>query len=213
MINSVIDLSHHNASVDFSAIKSDGILGVIHKATQGISYVDPKFKERAEQAVAYDVPVGAYHFGTAADPVQQAEHFVEQAGGERLLVLDFENNPDKTQGDMSLQGAESFVRRVCELTGRYPMLYSGHTIKEVVQAQEITNPEQTELSKCKLWIAQYSTAPVIPAIWSSWTLWQYTDGQVGPEPHTVAGVGPCDRDYFNGTEDELRQLFLCDVLP
>ena len=34
-INVVIDLSHHNEKVDFKKIAADGIVGVIHKATQG----------------------------------------------------------------------------------------------------------------------------------------------------------------------------------
>ena len=39
--NAVIDLSHHNATVDLQAAKGDGILGVIHKATQGLTFQDP----------------------------------------------------------------------------------------------------------------------------------------------------------------------------
>jgi lysozyme len=208
MINSVVDLSHHNSSVNFEVLKNAAILGVIHKATQGVSYVDPTFRARATQASTCNMPLGAYHFGTASTPEQQAEHFVEVAGTTRLLVLDFEDNTDKVQGSMSLQEAEAFVHRVYELTGRYPGLYSGHTLKEALQAAKITQPEQTELSKCWLWISQYAAKPVIPSIWPDWTLWQYTDGQVGPEPHAADGVGPCDRDYFNGSEEQLQQLFL-----
>jgi len=37
-----------------------------------------------------------------------------------------------------------------------------------------------------------------------WTLWQYTDGGVGPRPHAVDGIGPCDRDMFNGTRKQLK---------
>lgn len=207
MINSVIDLSHHNTSVEFSNLKQASILAVIHKATQGVSYVDPNFHDRATEASNCNMPFGAYHFGTAGNPEQQAEHFVDVAGKTRLLVLDFEDNTDKEKDSMSLQDAEAFVHRVYELTGRYPGLYSGHNLKEALQAAKITKPEQTELSKCWLWISQYAAKPTIPSIWADWTLWQYTDGQVGPEPHAVEGLGPCDRDYFNGSEEQLQQLF------
>jgi len=37
-LNSVIDLSHHNGTVDFKKIAAAGI---IHKATQGTKNVDP----------------------------------------------------------------------------------------------------------------------------------------------------------------------------
>jgi GH25 family lysozyme M1 (1,4-beta-N-acetylmuramidase) len=39
-INVVIDLAHHNEKVDFAKIATDGIVGVIYKATQGLTYVD-----------------------------------------------------------------------------------------------------------------------------------------------------------------------------
>ena len=47
----------------------------------------------------------------------------------------------------------------------------------------------------------------IQQTWPAWTLWQYTDGVAGPGPHSVDGIGPCDRDQFNGTVDQLKQLW------
>lgn len=38
-INVVIDLSHHNGNPDLAGAKASGIAGVIHKATQGRSYL------------------------------------------------------------------------------------------------------------------------------------------------------------------------------
>jgi lysozyme len=38
-------------------------------------------------------------------------------------------------------------------------------------------------------------------------MWQYTDGALGGEPHTVAGIGRCDRDTFNGSVAQLRRLW------
>jgi GH25 family lysozyme M1 (1,4-beta-N-acetylmuramidase) len=60
---------------------------------------------------------------------------------------------------------------------------------------------------CWLWLAQYGPTAVVPPNWSTWTLWQYTDGNVGPEPRSVPGVGGCDRDQFNGDENALRDLW------
>ncbi len=205
MINAVIDLSHHNTVTSFSAVRAAGILGVIHKATQGSSYVDPTYAAHRQDATAAGLLFGAYHFGTAGDPDVQAEDFLATAGPNTLLVLDFEGNP---QGeDMSLQEAEHFVSHIKQVTGRYPGLYSGYTIKQALSAAGITSPSQTVLSNCWLWISQYSNAPLIPKIWPAWTLWQYTDGAGGSGPYEVDGVGHCDRDYFNGTEDQLRSFW------
>jgi lysozyme len=63
------------------------------------------------------------------------------------------------------------------------------------------------LANCWLWLAQWEPVPVLPAAWNIWTLWQYTDGQAGPGPYSVAGVGNCDRDKFNGPLEQLRKLW------
>jgi lysozyme len=205
MINAVIDLSHHNQVTSFEAVKEAGILAVILKATQGATYVDPTFASNRQLALQAGLLVGAYHFGIAGEPDAQAEKLISVAGAESLLVLDFESNP---QGQsMSLVEAEQFVHHVNALTGRYPGLYSGHDIKDALSKAGITDPSQTELSRCWFWLSQYGSSPMVPKIWKSWTLWQYTDGGQGPGPYTVDGVGRCDRDQFAGTAEELAALF------
>lgn len=205
MINAIIDISHHNTVSSFVKVKNAGIYGIIHKATQGTKYIDPTFASHRSNAIAAGLKVGAYHFGIAGDAVGQAEHFLAVAGQDSLLVLDFEGNPHGH--DMSLLEAEHFVHHIHAMTGRYPGIYSGHTIKEAIAKAGITRPDQTELSKCWFWLAQYSKTPLIPKGWPTWTMWQYTDGAAGPEPHTVDGIGRCDRDQFNGTLEQLEAFW------
>jgi len=205
MLNAVIDISHHNQITSFDTVRQAGILGVIHKATQGPAYADPTFatnRARIEQA---GLLFGAYHFGTAGDADAQAERLLSVAGKDTLLVLDFESNPQG--GSMTLDEAEQFVHHIYQATGRYPGLYSGATIKQALSAAGITAPAQTELSKCWLWLAQYATSPLLPKAWSTWTLWQYTDGAAGNGPYEVPGVGRCDRDQFNGTAEQLQAFW------
>jgi lysozyme len=87
-------------------------------------------------------------------------------------------------------------------TGRWPGLYSGHYVKELLGGQV-----DAVLANCWFWLAQYGTTPVVPPTWASWTLWQYTDGDMGPAPHSVEGIGPCDRDRFNGTPAQLARFW------
>jgi lysozyme len=198
--NVVIDLSHHNQINDVTLLARSGVMGVIHKATQGTRFVDPTFAEHRKLIEDAQLRFGAYHFGIAGDAIGQAEHLLDVAGDNTLLVLDLEGNP---QGfDMALEEAEEFVHHIADRTGRFPGLYSGHTLKEMLSAANIRDPKQTVLSHCWLWIAQYAQRPLIPVIWERYALWQYTDGAVGPEPHQVDGVGRCDRDRFNGTEQQ-----------
>jgi lysozyme len=96
--NIIVDLSHHNGAVDLAAAKGDGICGVIHKATQGLTFRDPVYRPICQKAKDNDLLWGAYHFGTGSDGVSQAEHFLEfvQPDAKHLFVLDFEHNPQGT---------------------------------------------------------------------------------------------------------------------
>jgi GH25 family lysozyme M1 (1,4-beta-N-acetylmuramidase) len=205
-LNVVIDISHHQETVDFQEIKDDGIVGVIHKATEGLTFVDKMYSSRRDQARDAGLLWGAYHFGAGADGSDQADFFLNtvKPDNETLVVLDYE--PNVTGPTMSLNQAREFVEHAFEATDRYPGLYSGHLIKEQLGG---VNPPDAVLSNCFLWIAQYNgPKPLnIPPTFKSWTFWQYTDGVHGPEPHRVAGVGLCDRNQFNGSLVQLRKLW------
>ncbi len=202
VINVVVDLSHHNGSVDLAKAKTAGMLGIIQKATQGEDFVDPTFAVNRRKAGDAGLLFGAYHFGVGGDGEAQADHFLETAGTApaTLRVLDFENNPQDES--MTLEQARAFVGRVFEQTGIWPGLYSGHFIKQLLGDQK-----DPVLQNCWLWLAQYGPKAVVPATWTTWTMWQYTNGALGPEPHEVAGIGRCDRDKFNGSEAGLRKLW------
>jgi lysozyme len=206
-INVVVDLSHHNASVDFNAAKAAGIVGVLYKATEGTGYTDPTYESRHSAALNAGLMWGAYHFGSAGDGVAQAEHFlsVVNPGPTDLLVLDFEqsyNRNGQPISSMTLQQAQDFVIHVQSRTGRWPGFYSGSYIKQL-----LGNNQNPTLANCWFWLAQYGSTPQVPRNWSNWTMWQYTDGNVGPQPHAVKGIGNCDRDQFNGSLSGLQRLW------
>jgi lysozyme len=205
-INVVVDLSHHNPSVDFEKLKAAGIVGVIHKATQGFGFVDQKYAQRRQPALDAGLLWGAYHFGVGGDGSEQADFFLDTVGDDpqTLLVLDYE--PNRTGPTMTLNQAREFVEHTNNVAGRFPGLYSGHLIKEQLGGA----PPDPLLANCFLWIAQYrGPRPVnIPSTFKTWTLWQYSDGVDGPEPHDIAGVAPpCDRNLFNGSIKQLKKLW------
>src|SRR5690242_10324712 len=94
----VIDISHHqDQSIDFVKLKAAGIIGVIHKATQGNGFKDPKYPGRRKAAEAAGLLWGAYHFAeNTADGgggVEQAKFFLDYVGDPQgvFLSLDYEN--------------------------------------------------------------------------------------------------------------------------
>lgn len=201
MIDTIIDLSHHNASVDFAQIRAAGIMAVIHKATQGKGYVDPQYAARRTAAEAAGLLWGAYHFGTGDDPAVQAAKFLAVAGdpASTLLALDFEQNTGGAT--MTPDQARTFVAAVRAKAGRWPVLYTGSAFFR----QQVPDKDAT-FGNCPLWLAQYGSHAIVPASWNSWTLWQYSDGTTGGGT-PVAGVGKCDRSRFNGDAAALQAFW------
>ena len=202
-LNAVIDISHHNGTkLNFAKAKAAGIIGVIHKATQGQSGTDPMYKSNKKKALDAGLLWGAYHFATGSNGVAQAENFLNVVGNPKntLLVLDFE--PNLTGPSMTLEEARAFNTHIAEKTGKWPGFYSGHYIKQL-----LGSGKDEVLARSWLWLAQYGPTAVVPANWPTWTLWQYTDGAIGPGPHEVDGIGRCDREMFNGSETGLRKLW------
>ena len=205
MINSVIDISHHQGpNIDFGKVKAAGVVGVIHKATGGTNYQDPMYAGNRQSALAAGLLWGAYHWGTGdASGADQAQYFLDyaQPDAQTLLALDYEPNvsgPNRLGPDMTPQLATDFVNAVQGSQGRFPVLYTG-----MAMAGHFPN-----LPDCPLWWARYAPQPAgIPATWPTWTLWQYTDGAHGNQPHTVDGIGACDRDQFNGDLAGLQRLW------
>jgi len=202
MIDAVIDLSHHNGTnLGFAAAGGSGILGVIHKATQGLSNVDPIYQTNKAAIRAAGLLFGSYHFGDGSDGGAQAQAFLAIAAPapHELVALDLERNP--AGPSMTLDQARAFVIAIFAAIGKWPLLYSGHDLKDM-----LAGTADPVLSHCPLWLAQYGPTAVLPPGWSQWSLWQFTDGAIG-HPVPVAGIGHCDRSRFAGDATALTALW------
>src|SRR5438552_18617256 len=116
--SNVVNLSHYDMMrPDFAAMKSEGILGVIHEATYPRLERDAKYFERQQAATRAGLLWGAYHYANGTDPIRQADHFlsvVSSAWAQTdpaarsngvLLVLDFEKNGHYPGGTMRVDQA------------------------------------------------------------------------------------------------------------
>ena len=207
----MIDLSAHTAVSDFRLVRASNILAVIHKASEGDFYADPKCAERRSQAEAAGLLWGAYHFGKGdASGAQQAAFFLESSrpGPKTLLALDIEPNEGDPSNSMTLEQAEAFVQAVASATGRLPLVYVHPT-----WANGRITPNSI-LARCGLWVVDYHESPEIPRAWatSGWRLWQYaSDEYAGRRARgrnrIIQGLDRYDRNLFNGDVAALYQLW------
>jgi len=188
-----IDLSHHNTiPASLQATADAGIVGVIHKCTEGTGFVDSKSDARFYLTRDAGMMWGLYHFVRPGSMVEQVNHFLRAAAEisdeETMLVLDWED------AGVSLDDAVEFLQLVEERTGRAPVLYSGHVLKEA-----LAGSPDPRISQYRLWLCQYASEPVMPPGYEDgcWA-WQYTD------KGEVPGVTPpTDLNAYDGTADEL----------
>jgi GH25 family lysozyme M1 (1,4-beta-N-acetylmuramidase) len=190
-----IDLSHWNPTPNWSQLKSAGCEGVVHKATEGTSYVDDQLFSRARPAMDAGLLWSTYHFMKPGSIFAQMDHYLSTINpkqGERI-VLDHEDP------GVYLDQLEAAVVDIMEMRPDLQItIYSGHLIKEQLSGTRSDILAQNT----SLWVAQYTTAPAPSwptSTWPQWSLWQYTDHAM------VTGCSkPVDANRFNGTADAFK---------
>ncbi len=193
----VVDLSHWDPAQDYEAVMAAGIVGVIYKATEGASYTDPTYVGQQQAAKAVGLKWGAYHFADSSNVDKQIENFLRFAcpDPDELFCLDWEDNGGDT---MSLDDVKVWIDEVERALSRRGecVLYGGNTIKENANADPM-------LTQRRLWLCQYGNEAVLPDGWDKFWLWQFTDGNYGPKPHSIPGIGPCDINSYEGDAEQL----------
>jgi GH25 family lysozyme M1 (1,4-beta-N-acetylmuramidase) len=200
----VVDLSHHNPTPDWAKLKASGVVGVIHKATEGTSYVDDQLFKRARAAMDAGLKWSTYHFLRDSDPEQQMAFYldtVDPVEGERVCI-------DHEDENVTLEQLKDCITYIRDHRPDLQIaVYSGHLIKD--QLPDTVRDEI--LADTSLWIAHYTgdDEPTWPtATWPTWSLWQYTDSA------KVAGISqPVDGDRWNGDEAALLKWFGPAVEP
>lgn len=187
-----IDISNHQGTTGFKVSSIiDQIDFCICKATEGLDFVD-KYCDVFVQTLRFaGKHWGFYHFGRNNDAFAEADFFIENTinyFGKGIPVLDWE-------ADQSVDWVNSFVRRIHEKTGVWPLIYA--------------NPWRFNLGgvepNCGRWIASYPNVlrptlyhqlPETPETDGLVAMWQYcSDGLIaGVENYNL------DLDRFFGDE-------------
>jgi GH25 family lysozyme M1 (1,4-beta-N-acetylmuramidase) len=205
----VIDINHANNVQDtpgplggFARVKAAGIAFLIHKATEGLTFVDRRYQAR-RMAWMNGIPVpvtdvtgevlqitprfAAYHFFHGEDPRAEAEFFLQTANlqhGEDAVV-DWEAVPGSGFVP-SADDVDEFCN-VVEATLGFPIIvYSGNAAKEKISGND------PRFAKRRLWLAQYSSTFTVQESWSAPWLWQNNGGQRNGM-NSIPGIdGNCD---------------------
>lgn len=197
----VIDLSHWDPAYDYDAVRRDGVVGVIYKATEGQSYTDNTYVGQQAAAKAAGLKWGSYHFADGSNVNGQIDNYMRFAcpDPDELFCLDWEDNPSGN-GKMSIADAKTWITQVERQLNREGecVLYGGNTIKEA-----LGDDIDEFFAERRLWLCQYGSTPSWPPTWDRYWLWQYTDGDYGPQPHSINGVGACDINHYDYTADRL----------
>jgi GH25 family lysozyme M1 (1,4-beta-N-acetylmuramidase) len=205
----VIDINHANNVQDtpgplggFARVKAAGIAFLIHKATEGLTFADPRYSaRRAAWMNGIPVPVtdvtgdvrqitprfAAYHFFHGEDPRAEADFFLHTAKLQKGddAVVDWEAVP----GSGFIPGADAVDEfcNVVEAELGFPIIvYSGNAAKEKLTGKD------PRFAKRRLWLAQYMSTFKVQESWSGPWLWQNNGGQRGGL-NSIPGIdGNCD---------------------
>ncbi len=202
----VVDLYHGDIVSDFNKARIAGILGVIHKASEGSRFQDTQYPLRRPRAQAAGMHWGAYHFLTA-DPIEaQVEFFLEHAkpDDKTLVAVDYEpaSKPHVTPNIAMLW---DFLTQLEQRLGRKAVIYSGSLLKETLGAKA-----DPFISAHRLWLCEYAPHWNLHPLtaWEKPWLWQYYDGTTHTNfPKDVPGIpgamGKVDCNHYDGTPLEL----------
>ena len=119
MLN-IIDISSYQSSLNLVAAKSTPIQGVIIKATEGLSYVNPCCDTHFQQAKSCVLLRGFYHFASDGNAEAEAQFFYDNCKNyfkEAIPVLDWE-------GNQTVDWVNRFVRKLHELSGVWCWIYA-----------------------------------------------------------------------------------------
>lgn len=170
-----LDIARYQGKVDFEKVKKAGYEFIIAKCTEAVGYKDPMYQKNKDGARKAGLLFGSYHFGRATNARKEAEYFVSQVGDIRegeLLVLDYELYTLNDPATWCLE----FLKRVEELVGFKPLLYTYHGILLRYNWKKVSDNDNG------LWAARYSVndgqyhpnQPPATGSWPFYAIHQYT---------------------------------------
>lgn len=188
MERKIIDVSYHNGTIDWQAVKASGVEGAILRCGYGdniASQDDKQWKRNADECTRLGIPFGVYIYSYAKTEAQsrsEAEHVLRLIKGYKLsypVYLDLEESGTESH---AVAGAKIFCD-IIEKAGYWVGIYANqHWFNTVIG---------DALDRYTKWVARYSSQKPNVAC----DMWQHTsDGAVNGIGGRV-DMNICYRDF------------------
>ena len=171
-----VDVSEHQTVKDWRKVSPDLLVA---KATEGLSYVDPRYTEHATAARKAGIFHGAYHFvWLGFDPAKSCQHFLStaQLGKGERGIIDFEPY-GKFAGDVPERDwpawVVAFIDEYRRQRGEHPDIYLNDDMAARLM-RHATKTQAKVIRSCGLWKARYDSTPGDSHGWDGIVGWQYS---------------------------------------
>lgn len=191
-----IDVSRWQGVIQWEQVAAAGHRFAVVRATIGDTYTDPRFFANWDGARDAGLLVSAYHVITpkVSAEAQMTAFFnvLDDRISDLPLVVDVERD-DGVEPAKITQCVRDCLREIEVREARRPIIYTARWYwNRFIQSSK-------EWQAYDLWVASYTSEPLLPRDWSSWRFWQYS--QSGRVPGS--GSRSTDLNWFAGTEDDL----------
>lgn len=162
-----IDVSHWQGSINWNAVKNDGIEFAFIRLGRSTRVLDDRYEENIRQANAVGIPVGVYYYSKAqstTEAILDAQFVIKNITGYKIsypVVIDIE---DSSQEHLSKSQLGAIIKAFCDeirAAGYTPMLYANENWCR-------TRIDMSQLNNVEKWIARYNylCSPDLPRdIW------------------------------------------------
>ncbi len=173
-----IDVSKHNGSIDWSAVKNSGVSYAIIRCgyrgySTGVLVEDPKFISNIKGAKAAGLKVGVYIYSQAVNEVEAVEeasmalNLVKGYGLDYPIFIDVEASGGRADG-IGSSARTAVCQAFCQTVQNSGYSAGVYSNKNWLSEQINTG----SLTGYKIWLAQYAAAPTYTA--TRYDMWQYS---------------------------------------